>query len=246
MVSYYWIDPKIYNAENQKYFNQFLSHFKIDSFTSLEALSCELDEIQNNELIKVITAASLADDDYRHMQNENKIAQLFLFCGNEERAKLLCKNFPKIQGYALKSPKMIELLKEWEKKDNLDLNPCSLLCMLEEDRKMLNKYRLNYFCITAPHHRPSGKDDFVAVAKHLMPEQDSKIAKFETEYNLSLQGREGHRQTLQWAFDDCFYWNIIEKLPKATVDPKRLAYLRLPFTDLYQAIFELKVQKSPE
>ena len=28
-VSYYWVDPKIYNAENQKYFNQYLSHFKI-------------------------------------------------------------------------------------------------------------------------------------------------------------------------------------------------------------------------
>ena len=34
-VNYYWIDPKIYNAENQKYFNQFLSYFNIDSFTSL-------------------------------------------------------------------------------------------------------------------------------------------------------------------------------------------------------------------
>ena len=152
-VSYYWIDPKIYNAENQKYFNQFLSHFKIDSFTSLEALKSELDDIQNNELIKVITAASLPDDDYRHMQNEHKIAQLFLFCGNEERAKLLCKNFPKIKGYALKSPKMIELLKEFERSDNLDVDPCSLLCMIEEDRKLLNKYRLNYFCITTPHNR---------------------------------------------------------------------------------------------
>ena len=68
-VSYYWIDPKIYNAENQKYFNQFLSHFKISSFTSYETLKGELDEIQNNELIKVITAASLPDDDYRHMSS---------------------------------------------------------------------------------------------------------------------------------------------------------------------------------
>jgi hypothetical protein len=64
-VSYYWIDPKVYNAENQKYFNQFLANFKIESFTSLQALRSELDEIQNNELIKVITAASLDDDDYR-------------------------------------------------------------------------------------------------------------------------------------------------------------------------------------
>lgn len=37
-VSYYWIDPRVYNAENQKYFNQFLQFFKIESFTSIEGL----------------------------------------------------------------------------------------------------------------------------------------------------------------------------------------------------------------
>jgi hypothetical protein len=68
-VSYYWIDPKVYNAENQKYYNQYLQNFKIDSFTSLEGLKSELEEIENQELIKVITAASLPDDDYRHLQN---------------------------------------------------------------------------------------------------------------------------------------------------------------------------------
>lgn len=81
-VSYYWIDPKVYNAENQKYYNMYLQNFKIDSFTSLEGLKSELEEIENQELIKVITAASLPDDDYRHLQQEKKVAQVFLFCGN--------------------------------------------------------------------------------------------------------------------------------------------------------------------
>ena len=50
-VFYYWIDPRVYNAENQKYFNQFLQHFHIDSFTSTEGLKTELMEIQNENLV---------------------------------------------------------------------------------------------------------------------------------------------------------------------------------------------------
>lgn len=82
-MSYYWIDQRVYNAENQKYYNQFLQNFKIDSFTSIEGLRAELDEVQGNEIIKVITAASLPDDDYKYLQAEKKVAEIFLFCGNE-------------------------------------------------------------------------------------------------------------------------------------------------------------------
>lgn len=63
---------------------------------------------------------------------------------------------------------------------------------------------------------------------------------------MSFHGKDAHKQTLNWAFDDSFYWNTVEKLPKATTDPKKLAYLRLPFSDLYQAIFEKKEEKYPE
>ena len=98
------------------------------------------------------------------------------------------KNFPKIKGYALKSPKMIEVLKEFEQHDNLDVDPCSLLCMIEEDRKLLNKYRLNYFCITAPHNRPASKEDFINLSRHLLPNQEDNISIFENQYNIELQG----------------------------------------------------------
>ena len=113
-VFYYWIDPRVYNAENQKYFNQFLQHFHIDSFTSTEGLKTELMEIQNEQLIKVITAASLPDDEYRQLNEDKKIAEMFLFCGNEERAKLLEQNFPKIKGYGLKCHQLIDCLKKFE------------------------------------------------------------------------------------------------------------------------------------
>jgi hypothetical protein len=84
----------------------------MESFTSIEGLKGELEQIQNQELIKVVTAASLADDDYRYLQEEKKIAEVFLFCGNEERAKLLQRNFKKITAFGLKCPQVIEILKQ--------------------------------------------------------------------------------------------------------------------------------------
>lgn len=58
------------------------------------------------------------------------MAQVFLFCGNEERAKLLAKNFPKIKGFGLKCPQVIQVLQKFELEDRLDIPPCSLLTML--------------------------------------------------------------------------------------------------------------------
>lgn len=130
-VSYYWIDPRVYNAENQKYYNQFLQNFKMESFTSIEGLKSELEEVQNHELIKVITAASLPDEDYKYLQSEKKISEIFLFCGNEEKAKLLRRNFNKIGGFGLKCPQVIEVIKQSESKANLDIPPATLLSMLE-------------------------------------------------------------------------------------------------------------------
>ena len=118
--------------------------------------------------------------------------------------------------------------------------------MLEEDRKLLNKYRLNYFCITTPHHKAKSKEDLITIARELMPKHEEQVDQFQKEYNIALKGKDAHSQVLKWAFADSFYWLLVERLPKATIDPKRLAYLRLPFTDLYQAIFETKVQKDPE
>jgi hypothetical protein len=51
--------------------------------------------------------------------------------------------------------------------------------MLDEDRKLLNRYRLNYFCITSKHLKTKSKDDFIRIAKTLNPDQHEKILKFE-------------------------------------------------------------------
>ncbi len=73
---------------------------------------------------------------------------------------------------------MIELLKKFEMEDKLEVPPCSVMCMLDEDRKLLNRYRLNYFCITANHLKTRSKEDIIKLARTLMPEQTEKINKF--------------------------------------------------------------------
>ena len=65
---------------------------------------------------------------------------------------------------------------------------------------------------------------------------------------MKLSGQTAYNQSLQWAFDDNFYFKLAENLPKATTDPKKLAYLRLPFSDLWQAIYHKHkdIQKAPD
>ena len=50
--------------------------------------------------------------------------------------------------------------------------------MLEEDRKSLNKYRLNYYCITAKQERNVSKKDFAELARFLCPDESERIDKF--------------------------------------------------------------------
>jgi hypothetical protein len=41
-----------------------------------------------------------------------------------------------------------------------------------------------------------------------------------------------------WIFRNSFYWELVDRLPKVSSDPKRLAYLRIQFKDIYEAILE--------
>ena len=62
---------------------------------------------------------------------------------------------------------MIELLKKFEMEDKLEVPPCSVMCMLDEDRKLLNRYRLNYFCITANHLKTRSKEDIIKLNSYI-------------------------------------------------------------------------------
>jgi hypothetical protein len=53
---------------------------------------------------------------------------------------------------------------------------------------MLNKYRLNYHCNTNYNGRTQAKEDFLALARQLFPDQKAEIDNFAKEYNLDLNG----------------------------------------------------------
>ena len=94
---YYWIDPKIFNSENQKYETYLKKYLELDTFSSVEGLNNTVSDLEPNQKFKVICAASLDDEDYKSLQSDPRIPAMFLFCQNQERAKLLRANFPKIK-----------------------------------------------------------------------------------------------------------------------------------------------------
>ena len=93
---FFWVDPKIYNSENKKYEKYLNKYFDIEGLSSVQSLENKIGHYEHNQVFKVICAASLGDEDYRKLSDNHRIKSLFLFCQNEERAKLLRNNFPKI------------------------------------------------------------------------------------------------------------------------------------------------------
>jgi hypothetical protein len=73
---------------------------------------------------------------------------------------------------------LLAFLRELLSRDPLEINSSTLL-LVDEDTKILNKYRLNFHCATRFHSRRQAKQDFITLAKHLFPEQALEISKFE-------------------------------------------------------------------
>lgn len=59
---HFWIDPKIFSGENQKYENFFKQTLDLEGFSSLEGFMNEISSIDSTKKIKVICAASLKED----------------------------------------------------------------------------------------------------------------------------------------------------------------------------------------
>jgi hypothetical protein len=64
----------------------------------------------------------------------------------------------------------------------------SNILLVDSDTKLLNKYRLNYQCNINFNGRAQAKEDFIALAKHLFPNDLTEIEKFASDYNLELTG----------------------------------------------------------
>ena len=111
-----------------------------------------------------------------------------------------------------------------------------MLFMTEDDTPIMNKYRLNYFCLTNLNNKTAAKRNFEELAKQFYPQQSEAINDFAAKYELGLSQEARRKQTLDWVFRDCFYWDLVESMPKVTTDPRKLAYLRLPVKDIYETV----------
>lgn len=69
----------------------------MEGFSSLEGFMNEISSVDTTKKIKVICAASLQEEEYKRLQSDARIFRMYLFCQNQERAKLLMSNFPKIK-----------------------------------------------------------------------------------------------------------------------------------------------------
>lgn len=120
-----------------------------------------------------------------------------------------------------------------------------MLFVIEEDTNMMNKYRINFFSLTCNHSPKSAKRDFVNFARKLYPENAQEVEQFEKEYILDLPTEDKVQQTLSWMGKQNFFFESTQQLPKITMDPKKLGYLRLPFKECYEAIIS-SYKKKPK
>lgn len=149
------------NSENQKYQNILKKSIDVKGFITVEALEGEMDYLGVNTTVKVICAASLKDDDYHRLSYNPRITDIYLFCQNEERAKLLMTNFPKIKEARFEISQLKECLLEEEENDG-DLGPkTNFLIITEEDTNLINKYRINFHTIASGIVKNKAKADFI-------------------------------------------------------------------------------------
>jgi hypothetical protein len=228
IVSYYLIHP-LKDASIEDMLRQLRGYFKVDHFPEIKTLKQEMAFVNKHEIVKVIASHDLSPQDLDYLQNESKINQVILLGKNQQHSAL-----SKVVR-AVEPDQLLAALNELEEKDSLTIPPSNLL-LVDEDTRLLNKYRLNYQCNTHYMSRNQAKQDFLALAHHLFPQEAQQIDQFAKDYKLELEGEEKDGLVLEWAFKSGFYWQLASEITRNTTDPKRLAYIRLALKDLFESI----------
>ena len=94
-----------------------------------------------NQIVKVIASCQLWEEDIAYLQQEDKVAQVILL-GEDTNHQ---SNYPKIKAQAQGKDQLLKVLSELEAKDTVEVASTNLL-LIDQDTKLLNKYRLNYQC----------------------------------------------------------------------------------------------------
>lgn len=70
-------------------------------------------------------------------------------------------NFPKIKSVGYNAKDVLEKVENLQKKyPSKGLIKNTMLLMTEDDTAIMNKYRLNYFCLTNQKNKTNAKKDF--------------------------------------------------------------------------------------
>ena len=111
-----------------------------------------------------------------------------------------------------------------------------MLFLLPEELDTLNKYRLNFHCLTLELDRPKAKQDLIKFLKKVYLGQAKDIEEFEMNYKTDCSQEERIIQTKEWLVKDNFYWKSTQDLLSVSYFPQELRYLRLLFKDVEEAI----------
>ena len=154
-----------------KYSTYLRKSIDLEGFSSIEGMYNALAEEAPDKKIRVICAASLNEEDYQRLQGDPMIPNMFLFCQNQERAKLLMMNFSKIKIAKFDIESLKDGIIQTEVLESETDPKTNILFMIEDDTNILNKYRLNYHCLTNNNSQHKAKDDYVKLVKQLYNEE---------------------------------------------------------------------------
>ena len=111
--TFFWFDPSVHSKPNQNYLSKLRRRgIRIEGFASMPGLQDAIAKLPPKKKVKVISAASHFKQYFSKLLNEPRIAAIFLFCQNRDRAEALMKEFPSIRKTAFTIEELIEMLKE--------------------------------------------------------------------------------------------------------------------------------------
>lgn len=86
-VSYYLIHPRK-DAAIEAILKELRTYFKVDHFPEIKTLKQEMTFVNKHEIVKVIAAGELGQQDFEYLQNEGKIYQIIQLGKNEKYSSL--------------------------------------------------------------------------------------------------------------------------------------------------------------
>lgn len=107
----------------------------------------------------------------------------------------------------------------------------------KEDRELVNVCRFNLHCLLKGEERVLAGNQFAQLAREIYP-KDKDIDVFLKEYSYNAE------KVFSWYTQECFYYKLLNNILRCSLNPLTVAYVRLPFIDVFKAIRQLYIQQK--